>query len=202
MIENMLCLKCKNERFAEKFVDVPQTFRGDEFAVNAPSMVCMECGWATMTDAQADKLCVLTADEFRRRHGLLTSAEIVACRKARGMSQRKFAAFIGVGEASVKRWETGNVQERIYDDRIRQKCADARRLTHWAKLRAKAGSIYIKAFHVTTTADVVAARGVALTHSAGSCTSSGNITFMQLSDGHPWRAAHLAANDPTFSTSA
>jgi len=204
MKDSMLCLKCKNEQFTEKLVDVPQAFRGEEFRVKAPAMVCTECDWFTMNDAQADDLCVFTADEYRRRHGRLTSSEIVACRAVLGMSQRKFAAFIEVGEASVKRWEKGVVQEKIYDDRIRQKCAGAMRRTHWAKVRSAAGyGIHIKTFRVTTTADVVAPRNVAVTQTAGACTTSGNITFIaQLSDGHPWRAAHFAANDSTLSTTA
>ena len=74
MKDSMLCLKCKNERFTEKLADIPQTFREEDFAVKAPAMVCTECGWSTMTDAQADDLCVLTADEYRRRHGRLTSS--------------------------------------------------------------------------------------------------------------------------------
>ena len=59
----MLCLKCKNERFTEKLVDVPQTFRGEDFTVRAHAMVCTECGWFTMNDAQADHLCVLAGHE-------------------------------------------------------------------------------------------------------------------------------------------
>ena len=84
---SMLCLNCKNERFTEKLADVPQTFRGENFTVKADAMVCTECTWFTMNDAQADHLCSLTANEYRRRHGLLTSAEIIACRKKRGLSQ-------------------------------------------------------------------------------------------------------------------
>jgi len=204
MKDSMLCLKCKNERFTEKLVDMPQTFRGEDFTVKAPAMVCTECAWFTMNDTQADRLCLFTADEYRRRHGLLTSAEIIACRTALGISQRKFAAFIEAGEASVKRWEKGQVQEKIYDDRIRQKCARAVRRTHWASLRNAAGyGIRVKTFRVTTASEVVPARNVPLMHRAHACTTSGKVTFVvELSDGHPWRAAYFAANDSTLSTTA
>src|SRR5687767_13378101 len=118
----MLCLKCQNERFKEDVVKVDQVFRGEEFTANSKAMVCTHCGWFTMTDKQADKLSIQVADEYRRKHGLLTTSDLVAARKARSMSQREFAKFLGVGEASVKRWETGTVQERVYDDLIRRKC--------------------------------------------------------------------------------
>jgi DNA-binding XRE family transcriptional regulator len=71
---------------------------------------------------QADELRKKTVDEYRSNHHLLTSAEIIARRTALGMSQQAFADFIDVGVASVKRWESGFVQEPIYDKRIREKC--------------------------------------------------------------------------------
>ena len=200
----MLCLKCKNEQFTEKLADIPQTFRGENFTVKAAAMACTECGWTTMTDTQADNLCVFTADEYRRRHALLTSDQIVVCRGALGMSQRKFATFIGAGEASVKRWETGHVQEKIFDDRIREKCASAIPHTHWTKARLAAGyGVQVRKLRVTTTADAIGMRKQILAHMAGACTKSGNVTFVaQLSDGHSSRALHFAANDPLLATTA
>lgn len=51
----------------------------------------------------------------RKKRGLLTSDEIKQMRRILGMSQREFADFIGVGEASVKRWETWLVQNKSTD---------------------------------------------------------------------------------------
>jgi hypothetical protein len=65
----MLCLRCNNEAFSEKIVATPQCFRGDEFTVMAPAMVCTKCNWATVTDAQADELAKITTDEYRRHGG-------------------------------------------------------------------------------------------------------------------------------------
>ena len=199
----MLCLKCKNERFTVNLVDVPQAFRGEEFAVKAPAMVCTECDWFTMNDAQADDLCVLTADEYRRRHDLLTSGEIVACRKAHGMSQAKFAAFLGVGIASVKRWEGGTVQEPLYDDVIRRKCAGMFRRTTWMKVLVSGDyGVRLKTLNVTTV-EVAPDRARLVTRTSGACTQSGQVTFhAQLSDGHPWRAEHYESNDPAIPTTA
>ena len=200
---NMTCLKCQNERFTEKLTAVPQVFRGEEFTVKAQAMVCTECGWFTMSDAQADDLCVLTADEYRRRHGLLTSAEIVACRKAHGKSQAKFAAFLGVGIASVKRWEGGTVQEPVYDDLIRRKCPATVRRTTWMKvLGAGAYDVGPKTLHVTTV-EVDPDRAQHVTRTTGACTQSGPVTFHALlSDGHPWSDEHYEANDPAIPPTA
>ena len=37
------------------------------------------------------------------------------------MSQRDFAKYLGVGEASVKRWEAGHIQDESSDRLIRMK---------------------------------------------------------------------------------
>jgi transcriptional regulator with XRE-family HTH domain len=61
----------------------------------------------------------LAADDYRRKHGLLTSEVIRARREALGMSQAVFAEWVGIGVASVKRYELGGVQDAGIDKRIR-----------------------------------------------------------------------------------
>jgi putative zinc finger/helix-turn-helix YgiT family protein len=123
--KNMICIKCDNETFAEKpNAIIEQEFRGEQIKVKMTASACTKCGWTTITLAQADELRRLTADAYRTKHGLLTSVEIKALRQLLGdKSQREFAAFLGVGEASVKRWETWLVQDKGNDQLIRMKCA-------------------------------------------------------------------------------
>lgn len=118
---DMLCLRCKNEDFKECVVATPQVFREENFNVKAPAMTCTHCGWQTMTDAQADVLCLKVADAYRKKHDLLTSAEIREARQRFGLSQQVFAQRLNVGVASLKRWETGFVQEKSSDALIRMK---------------------------------------------------------------------------------
>jgi DNA-binding transcriptional regulator YiaG len=61
------------------------------------------------------------ADAYRTKHKLLTSDEIVASRKTLGMTQRQFADYLSVGEASIKRWELGQIQDPAMDKLIRLK---------------------------------------------------------------------------------
>ena len=63
----------------------------------------------------------LLADKYRSAHGLLTSEELKERRERLSMSQAKFAEYLGVGIASVKRWEMGKVQESAMDALIRLK---------------------------------------------------------------------------------
>jgi transcriptional regulator with XRE-family HTH domain len=63
----------------------------------------------------------LLSDKYRSAHGLLTSEEIRARRRQLGLSQQQFAQHLGVGVASVKRWEMGKIQEARSDVDIRSK---------------------------------------------------------------------------------
>jgi putative zinc finger/helix-turn-helix YgiT family protein len=118
----MICFKCNSEAFDVCEANVRQVFRGEQFDVKAHVSVCKSCGWQTLGVGQADALRKKTVEEYRRKHGLLTSTEIKARREMLGMSQQAFAKFIDVSVASVKRWETGFVQEPVYDRLIRAKC--------------------------------------------------------------------------------
>jgi putative zinc finger/helix-turn-helix YgiT family protein len=119
----MICLRCDSEDFAETpNAVIEQEFRGELFRVESAAQTCTMCGWVTVTPTQADELRRRTADAYRKKHGLLTSEEIRAMRRAMGKNQRDFAEFLDVGEASVKRWETWQVQDKSSDRLIRLKC--------------------------------------------------------------------------------
>jgi len=122
----MICLRCDNEEFLPKRdAVIEQEFRGDTFRIQMAAFACSKCGWVTVDLPQADELRKRTADAYRKKHGLLTSEEIKAFRKLLRKNQREFAAFLGVGEASVKRWETWLPQEKGNDNLIRMKCEKA-----------------------------------------------------------------------------
>jgi hypothetical protein len=79
--------------------------------------------------------------------------QIKAIRKLLGKNQREFAAFLGVGEASVKRWETWLVQEKSSDQLIRIKCdydTFSYKLPKGVALRAGGVVIVRGQFDVTT----------------------------------------------------
>jgi putative zinc finger/helix-turn-helix YgiT family protein len=122
----VICLRCDNETFVTKLdAVIEQQFRGETLYVPINvAWACSECGLVAVDDNQVDELRRHTADVYREKHGLLTSSAIRALRKFLKMNQRDFAAFVGVGEASIKRWETWLVQERSSDQLIRLKCDD------------------------------------------------------------------------------
>lgn len=149
--DDMICLKCDCEKFEVGEAGVRQEFRGENLTVRTPVMVCQNCGWQTVGKGQLDELRKRTADAYRQKHNLLMSTQIHAHREALGMSQREFAKALGVGEASVKRWETWLVQEKSSDELIRMKVAQLleernleEMLNSWLQGCCAKGSVIIK----------------------------------------------------------
>ena len=116
-----MCLQCEHASFEPADANVTQELRGESFTVLTPVMRCARCGWQTLGPGQIDALRVRTADAYRRAHSLLTSEEIRSRRERMQMSQRQFADYLGVGAASIPRWESAQIQEPVYDQRIREK---------------------------------------------------------------------------------
>lgn len=56
---------------------------------------------------------------YRKKHGLLTSDEIVAIRENYGLSQVDLARLLGWGEATISRYESKAIQDEAYDIMLR-----------------------------------------------------------------------------------
>jgi putative zinc finger/helix-turn-helix YgiT family protein len=121
----MKCLNCNGDKFEEKNYRFSPEIKGEEVEVIVSAMVCTQCHDPLMNDEQMSQLRKATADAYRKKHGLLTSEEIVNFRNSFGMSQASFANYLKVGEASIKRWETYFVQDVGQDEHIRLKCDEA-----------------------------------------------------------------------------
>lgn len=133
----MKCFKCAKGKMMPAIAGMTATVRGEEIPVRTEAMVCERCGFQVMTDAQSDAYAIASADAYRAKHGLLTTAELRQARKRLGMSLRTFARYLKVGEASPKRWEAGLVQDQAMDELIRLKSdlAAARGNVAWLKAR-------------------------------------------------------------------
>lgn len=132
----MKCFDCGKGMLKRRDAVVSGVIKGEELSVVTPALVCEKCGQIAMEGADVPEHLRRLADAYRRGHHLLTSDEIRAQRKALKMSQRAFANYLGVGEASIKRWELGAIQDEVFDRYIRLKTdpkeasANARTVTH------------------------------------------------------------------------
>jgi putative zinc finger/helix-turn-helix YgiT family protein len=112
----MKCFECGKGRLKPAVADVTTTFRNENISVKTQVEVCNRCGFQIVRGQDMGKFSLLVADEYRRKHGLLTSAEIRGRRERLRMSQEAFARYLGVGIASVKRWELGLVQDKAMNE--------------------------------------------------------------------------------------
>jgi putative zinc finger/helix-turn-helix YgiT family protein len=119
MSETFYCPMCEEERAATRQVQ-PETYkvRGEEITVDVPRLTCSECGEADVAPEFGDVTLHLYA-EYRRRHDLLTPEQIRGIRRKYDLSQRSFADLVGVGSASIARYETGSVQDEAHDSLLR-----------------------------------------------------------------------------------
>jgi putative zinc finger/helix-turn-helix YgiT family protein len=115
----MYCDPCGDDREfrregREKTVDV----RGEPITVTAPTLVCATCG-ATQPDPQGERQGLepirLANDEYRRRHDMLTTAQIRRIREQYDLSREAFAAVLGMSPATLYRYEAGALQDDLHD---------------------------------------------------------------------------------------
>ena len=116
----MTCISCKMGVLEKRLsARIPAEVKGVKVTVGMAGLVCPACGFTTVPGASMPEYMRLAADEYRKKNGMLTSGEIRARRKSLQMTQAEFAEYIGVGTASIKRWELGQVQEQAMDKLLR-----------------------------------------------------------------------------------
>jgi len=115
----MICPKCNTGTLIEGHATLPATVKEVAVFVFMNAYSCDSCDYKTVHGSQMAEYMRRAADEYRKGEGLLTSGQIRAARDGIGMNQEKFAEYLGVGIASVKRWELGQVQDRAMDNLLR-----------------------------------------------------------------------------------
>ena len=104
-----------------KLTRIDHDVRGVKFAVDGEALVCSRCGFQALPADLMNEHGRLVDEGYRAAAGLLSADAIREARTRLGMNQLAFAEYLGVGEASVKRWEIGALQDKSSDDLIRLK---------------------------------------------------------------------------------
>jgi putative zinc finger/helix-turn-helix YgiT family protein len=117
----MTCFECGEGTLAYSDIDIVGERNGESFTVRMKGFECDRCGFKTVDSVQSAEFTRLVSDAYRIAHGLLTSAEIQARRHQLAMTQLGFSEYLGTGVASVKRWESGQIQDKAMDELIRLK---------------------------------------------------------------------------------
>jgi len=115
------CGKCGQKTMELATVPYATTIEHDgrSYRVEIPALTvprCANCQTISIDD-EADRHI---SPAFRREARLLAPEEIRRGREKLGLTQKQFANLLGVGEATVSRWETGaQIQQRAMDRFLR-----------------------------------------------------------------------------------
>jgi len=124
MSTKIKCPECGKGVLSEEIADMVGSRKGESFTIRMDALVCPKCGFKTIPKDRAAQFSLRTANAYRRTHGLLTSMDIRDLRCRLKMTQQQFADFLGVGVASIKRWELGEIQDVAMDHLMRLAAAD------------------------------------------------------------------------------
>ncbi|KHO61654.1 XRE family transcriptional regulator [Thermoanaerobacter sp. YS13] len=94
------------------------TVRGDEIKALAKIRICSVCGEELFDEELEEENIQRVYDIYRKKHGILSPEEIKGIRESYGLSQRAFAKLLGIGEASIARYETGALPEKSLSNMI------------------------------------------------------------------------------------
>lgn len=92
--------------------------RGDEIKALAKIRICSICGEELFDEELEEENIQRVYDIYRKKHGILSPEEVRIIRESYGLSQRAFAKLLGIGEASIARYETGALPEKSLSNMI------------------------------------------------------------------------------------
>lgn len=116
----MFCPECDEERLPRlETRRETLSVRGEAQCVAAEVLVCPVCG-RDLADQERDGRTLLSAyNAYRQRHGLLRPVEIRDLRQRYHLSQRSMAKLLGLGLATIQRYESGALQDEAHDMLLR-----------------------------------------------------------------------------------
>jgi putative zinc finger/helix-turn-helix YgiT family protein len=114
------CPNCEDYRTSH-VVERETTHRVRDLEITVPfkAPVCDVCGEILGDDALDQSILDAVHAEYRRRNDLLTPERIKELRQRYRLSQKSFAALLGMSEATINRYEQGGLQDTTHDTAIR-----------------------------------------------------------------------------------
>ena len=110
---------CKHVNFTVVQKEETYPVLGENTTIIANVKVCDDCG-EDVFDFELDEENLKRAfKKYKRNHALMTAEEICALRKKYNISQRTLATLIGCSQATVVRYENGNIQNNTHNNIMR-----------------------------------------------------------------------------------
>ncbi|MCY0870619.1 MAG: DUF4065 domain-containing protein [Firmicutes bacterium] len=114
------CPKCDVERecnLESRIESYP--IRSEEIEIEANVLICSVCG-EDIFDKKLDSANMQKVyATYRAKHGLLSPDEIREIRERYGLSQRGMSRFLGWGEITLHRYESGGLPDRVHNDLLK-----------------------------------------------------------------------------------
>ena len=117
---NAFCPNCEKET-EQKFIDKIEEIdiRGEMIPVHMEYYQCEECGEDFEIPRPDYDPLDAAYREFRNRKGMAQPEEIKKFRKELGLTQKELSEILGIGIATLNRYENGALQSEAHDQVIR-----------------------------------------------------------------------------------
>lgn len=114
--EKRLCSCCMEEHEVKTVLIMEQAiFKNRKVAYEALYMFCDFAEELYMDEQQMQDNDIRLKDAYRKKEGLLTSAEISGIRAKYGISQSDLCVLLGWGKKTITRYESHQVQDKAHD---------------------------------------------------------------------------------------
>lgn len=115
-----MCTNCEKEIESERVVKRESfNVRGEPVIVDVEYIRCKNCGDEVLSPSANHDPFDLAYREYRRKHALLQPEEIETWRKAHHLTQGEFARLLGIGVATINRYENGALQNKSHENLLR-----------------------------------------------------------------------------------
>ncbi len=116
-MKNTFCPECEQNVKAD-VVQKKETFnvKGEKMPVTSSVLVCGKCKNEIFDEDLDEKNLLSAYNEYRNRHRLLLPSQIREIREKYGLSQRALSRFLGWGEITINRYESGEIQDSVHNE--------------------------------------------------------------------------------------
>mgnify|MGYP001059631405 FL=1 len=120
-MENSFCPECYEMRdFNEVFEGDTFNIYGHEIKIVSRFLECIVCGKKITDPKRIDENFIKAYTKYRNENNLLHSEEIKNIREKKNLSQEEFAEILGCSKRTIQRIETGALQTKEQDKKIRE----------------------------------------------------------------------------------
>ena len=119
-VDRAYCMNCQCETPLERFTRSEDLIvRGEPIMVEVEYHKCGKCGDEVLNPSSEVDPFDFAYREYRRHHSLLQPEEIRDWRRSLDLTQRELAKLLGLGIATINRYEKGALQGEAHEKMIR-----------------------------------------------------------------------------------